>query len=131
VSIARPSRLHERRPARPRSIAPLRRAVVAFAADNGASDERCLDIALAVSEALTAVVDSPDKRAGDGIVVVVARVHARSLQVVVCDDGARTLPREDDSGLGFTLAVIVRLTDGFEIEDAMPGVRLRLAFELA
>jgi anti-sigma regulatory factor (Ser/Thr protein kinase) len=130
VSIARPARLHERRPAQPLSIAPLRRAVVAFAADNGASEDRCLDIALAVSEALTAVVDSPDNRADDGIVVVDASVHERSLQVVVCDDGVRTLPREDDSGLGFGLAVIVRLTDGLEIEDAAPGVRLRLDFTL-
>jgi anti-sigma regulatory factor (Ser/Thr protein kinase) len=130
VSIARPGRLHEQLAAEPRSIAPLRRAVVGFAADYGASEERCEDIALAVSEALTAVVHSPDKPADAGFVVVDAHVHERSLHVVVCDDGARTLPRDEESGLGFGLAVIVRLTDGFEIEDAMPGIRLRLDFAL-
>jgi anti-sigma regulatory factor (Ser/Thr protein kinase) len=104
--------------------------VVAFAAENGASRERCDDIELAVSEALATVVHSAGARADGGIVVVDAHVAERSMQVVVCDDGARTMPRDDDSGLGFRLAVIVRLTDGFEIEDAVPGVRLRLDFTL-
>lgn len=104
--------------------------MVAFAADNGASRDRCEDVALAVSEALTAVVHAPEQRADAGDVVVDAHVVDRSLQVVVCDEGEGALARDDDSGLGFGLAVIVRLTDGFEIENATPGIRLRLDFQL-
>jgi len=123
-------RLHERRAALPGSIAPLRRAVVAFAAASGASELLCDDIALAVSEALTAAVYAPDGQRDGGTVVVDASVLRRSLQVVVCDEGAGTLPRDDDAGLGFALGVIVRLADSVEIEETAPGVRVRMAFTL-
>jgi anti-sigma regulatory factor (Ser/Thr protein kinase) len=125
-----PGRLHERGPARPQTIAPLRRAVVAFAAHNGASPARCEDIALAVSEALTAVVYAPHGRMLAGNVVVDAHVVERTLEVVVCDDGVRDQPRDEDTGLAFGLAVIVRLADAFAIEDAMPGMRIRMTFTL-
>jgi len=105
-------RLHESREAQPPSIAPLRRAVVAFARTSGASELLCEDIALAVT------------------VVVDASVLHRALQVVVCDEGAGTLPRDDDAGVGFALGIIVRLADSVEIEETAPGVRLRMTFTL-
>ena len=122
--------MHERWEARPQSIAPLRRAVATFAARNGATARQCEDIALAVSEALTAVVFAPEVGRDEGNVVVDARVSGDALQVVVCDEGGRTLPREDDAALGFGFAVIVRLAEAIEIEDAMPGVRVRMTFTL-
>ena len=125
-----PGRLHERGPARPQTIAPLRRAVVAFARANGASAQRREDIALAVSEALTAVVYTPDGNGLDGSVVVDAHIVERSLEVVVCDDGGRAEAR-DDNGLGFGLVVIVHLADAFAIEDATPGRRVRMMFTLS
>ncbi len=127
-----PGRLHERGPARPQTIAPLRRAVVAFARANGASAERREDIALAVSEALTAVVATPDGGAPEGVVVVDAHIVERSLEVVVCDDGGRAEARDNDdgAGLGFGLVVIVHLADAFAIEDATPGRRVRMTFTL-
>ena len=126
-----PGRLHERGPARPQTIAPLRRAVVAFARANGASAERREDIALAVSEALTAVVAALDGGPLEGDVVVDAHIVERSLEVVVCDDGGRAGARDDDGrGLGFGLVVIVHLADAFAIEDATPGRLVRMTFTL-
>ncbi len=131
VSTASHGRLHERGHARPQAIAPLRRAVVAFARANGASAERREDIALAVSEALTAAVAPADGGALEGSVVVDAHVVERSLEVVVCDDGGPAEARDDDgTALGFGLVVIVHLADAFAIEGATPGRRVRMTFTL-
>lgn len=124
------SRLHERRAARPPNIAPLRGLVVAFAAANGATEQQRADIGLAVSEALTAIVYAPEGRGDAGNVVVDARVVERSLQVVVCDEGLGSLPRDENAGLGFGFAVIVHLAEAIEIEDALPGVRMRMTFTI-
>jgi anti-sigma regulatory factor (Ser/Thr protein kinase) len=130
MATGQQSRLHERRAARPQNIAPLRRVVVAFAAANGATEQQCEDIGLAVSEALTAIIHTPEGRADVGNVVVDARVVEHSLQVVVCDEGLGSLPRDEDAGLGFGFAVIVHLAEAIEIEDEMPGVRMRMTFTI-
>ncbi|HEY1537852.1 MAG TPA: ATP-binding protein [Solirubrobacteraceae bacterium] len=131
--LASPSRLQERLPALPASVSRLRGAIVALAASNGASDEQCDDIALAVSEALTnAVVHAYVGRARAGALGVDAWVTggADSLTVEVCDEGIGMLRRADSPGLGQGLALIGRLTQRLQVEDVAPGVRLRMTFAI-
>jgi anti-sigma regulatory factor (Ser/Thr protein kinase) len=90
--------LHERVPARPESIGPLRRAVLRFAADNGTSVCHRDDIALAVREAFGSAVlpayvgttiPAPS-RSTPGM-------QERSLEVLICDKGNGMLPRTDST----------------------------------
>jgi serine/threonine-protein kinase RsbW len=127
------SRLQERLPARPESIAPLRRAVVAYAGGNGASDRQCEDIALAVSEALSnAVLHAYIGHDVAGDVGVDAWFAERVLEVVVEDSGVGMTPRTDSPGLGLGLALIGRLTEQLRIEspDSTPGVRMHMTFTI-
>jgi len=133
VSLRCQARLQEHRPARPEGIAPLRHAVVEFAADSGASERQCEDIALAVSEALSNSVvhayvgcDSP------GSMAIQAWTQGQSLQVVVCDAGTGMCKRTDSPGLGLGLELIERMTTKLQIDslDTMSGVRLRMTFAI-
>lgn len=124
-------RLHERFPARPESITPLRQAVVEFAGSCGASERRCEDIALAVSEALSnAVMHAYAGRDGEGTVSVDAALRDEALEIVVGDDGGGMRARDDSPGLGLGLALIERMADELELEDARPGVRVRMTFSI-
>jgi serine/threonine-protein kinase RsbW len=125
------TQLHEWVPARPESIAPLRRAVVRLAAGNGASAPQRDDIALAVSEALAnAVLHAYVGHDRPGVVAVDARMHERSLEVVVCDDGNGMLPRTDSPGMGIGLALIGRIAEQLRLEDMRPGVRVQMTFAI-
>jgi anti-sigma regulatory factor (Ser/Thr protein kinase) len=131
VSTDYQSRLQERLPAQAQSIAPLRRAVVAYAGSNGASERQREDIALAVSEALSnAVLHAYVGHDVAGDVIVDARIDERVLEVVVEDDGGGMTPRTDSPGLGLGLALIGRLTEQMRIEspDSAPGVRVHMTF---
>jgi anti-sigma regulatory factor (Ser/Thr protein kinase) len=133
VTTGYQSRLQERLPARPESIAPLRRAVVAYAGSNGASERQGEDIALAVSEALSNVVLHAyvgHEVAGD--VGVDAWIDERVLEVVVEDGGGGMMPRTDSPGLGLGLALIGRLAEQLRIEspDSTPGVRVHMTFAI-
>jgi len=126
-------RLHEHRPARPESVAPLRQAVVRFADNSGASERRREDIALAVSEAVSnAVMHAYVGHDPPGDIMVGAWVRGRTLEVVVADGGHGMLPRTDSPGMGLGLALIARVTEHFEVMslDTQPGVRLRMTFAL-
>jgi anti-sigma regulatory factor (Ser/Thr protein kinase) len=123
--------LHLQLPARPPSIARLRSEVVAYAAECGASPRQCEDIAVGVCEALTnavlhAYVDSDLV----GAVWLSARAAERSLEVVVSDAGYGMRPRADSPGLGLGLSIIATLTKTLSVEDARPGVRLRMTFTI-
>lgn len=127
------SRLKECLPARAENIALLRRAVVAYAGSNGASERQREDIALAVSEALSnAVLHAYVGHDSPGDVGVNAWVDGCALRVVVCDDGVGMLPRTDSPGLGLGLSLIARTTEHLEVEspDATPGTRLRMTFAI-
>jgi anti-sigma regulatory factor (Ser/Thr protein kinase) len=133
VSIGYRGQLHERRPALPQSIAPLRRAVVSFAAGLGASERQRDDIALAVTEAVSnTVVHAYVGRERPGIVELRARMDERSLEVVVCDEGVGMAPRDDSPGLGIGLPLIVKLTDQFALDSLGPtgGVRVCMTFAI-
>jgi anti-sigma regulatory factor (Ser/Thr protein kinase) len=123
--------LRARLPARPASITTLRRAVLDFAAGCGASARHCEDIALAVSEALTnAVMHAYVGRERLGEVAVSAWAHERRLEVVVCDAGRGMRPRDDSPGMGLGLKMVEALTERLVLEDAMPGVRVRMTFAI-
>lgn len=126
--------VNEARPALPRYISLLRRAVVAFAAEAGADDLQQENIGLAMSEAVSnSVIHAyPDDDLG-GAVTVRAWMENGRIVVLVCDEGRGMTPRSDSPGLGLGLPLIARVTERFEIEDLSPrpGVRLRMTFPLS
>lgn len=124
--------LRERRPARPDSVAALRDAAVRFARDHGASATRRDDIALAVSEALTmSVVQAFVGHAAPGVVELRASRSQGALVIVVCDRGNCLQTRLDSRDIGLGLALIHRVADRLDIEDAEPGLLIRMTFALA
>ena len=127
------SRLEHCLPARPDCIGPLRRALVAYAASNGASEQLCDDIALAASEALSNVVVHAYAGEDDpGEIQVEAWIQGDALQVIVSDDGIGMAPRLDSPGLGLGLAIIGRVCDQLIIEnrDGEAGARVRMSFAI-
>lgn len=126
------SSVDERRPATPDSVAPMRHAVVDFAAASGASDWELEGIALAVCEALTnVVVHAYIGRAEPGILTAQAWMSGDCLHVVVGDEGIGMRPREDSPGLGHGLPVIYRIAEDVEIEERGPGMRMKMRFSIA
>lgn len=133
MSIGYTSRVELCLAAQPQSIAPLRRAVVTFARDHGASAPECDDIALAVSEALSnVVVHAYVGRDRPGDICVRAWTEDDALQISVCDDGIGMVPRPDSPGLGLGLAIIGRVADHVQLEsrDDTPGLRVHMTFVL-
>lgn len=126
--VARP---HARISARPEDIPPLRRTVVAFAAANGASERQGEDIAIAVSEALAnAAVHAYADCPGPGVATLDAWMSEGSLHVVVCDEGGGIqLPRRGP-GLGLGLALMIRLTRRFDIQESPAGTRVHMTFAI-
>jgi anti-sigma regulatory factor (Ser/Thr protein kinase) len=130
VNIDSRPQLDERVPARPEYIALARHAVVDFAALSGASDSDLEDIAVAVSEAVTNVVQHAYIGRDDaGELALQAWVQERRLQVAIRDEGigmrGAGRPRS-----GHGLALMHRMTENLQIEDAMPGVRVRMTFDI-
>lgn len=118
-------------PAEPESIAPLRRAAVAFAVECGASARRCEDIALAVSEALSnTVLHAYVGQPIPGSMSLEGAAVDDSLELVVCDEGRGMLPRHASTGLSLGLPLIVGLAEKVEVEDIVPGMRLRMTFRI-
>ncbi|HUR87274.1 MAG TPA: ATP-binding protein [Solirubrobacteraceae bacterium] len=131
MSVVHHGQLHDRRPAKPESIPSLRRAVVDFAAANGASEQQLENIALAVSEAVSnAVLHAYIEEECPGTVAVEAKVEGRALDIVIADDGRGLLPRTDSPGIGLGLALIERITEQLKLEQSGQGVRLRMKFPL-
>jgi diguanylate cyclase (GGDEF)-like protein len=135
LRTAAPTRLRMRPPerleARSTSVAPLRRAVDAFAVDSGASRGQRQDIAIAVSEALSnGVVHAGAGQEHPGTVAVDAWMAERTLNVVVSDEGAGSSPRAGSPGPGLGLAIIVRLAREVEIEETVHAMRVRMRFPL-
>jgi serine/threonine-protein kinase RsbW/stage II sporulation protein AB (anti-sigma F factor) len=126
------TRLQQSLAARAENVAPLRRAVVAYAAGHGASAPQREDIALAVSEALSnAVLHAYSDRA-PGAMSVAASIGDRFLHVVVTDGGCGMRPRPDTGGLRLGLPLIGRVAERLELERRGDGsgVRVRMAFAI-
>jgi anti-sigma regulatory factor (Ser/Thr protein kinase) len=128
----RTQRLRERLPARSASVPSMRRAVVEFALSNGVSAQTREDIALAVSEALSnAVIHAYVGRETPGLIALEAQMIGESLEVVISDDGIGMVPRADSPGLGLGLSLMAQATERLRLEDAAPGVRVRMTFGVA
>lgn len=130
-----PSALHEHLAARAGNIAPLRRMVVAYAADCGASGAQCDDVGLAVNEALTnAVLHAYADRATPGEMTVDAAGQLCALDVLVSDDGVGMVPRRVDSpGMGLGLRLMTRMSKRVDIANGpatSPGLRVHMTFAI-
>ena len=124
--------LREVLPARPESVALLRRAAVGFAREHGATERQRDDIALAVSEALTSSVrQAYVGHPAPGTIELRASRARGALVIVVCDHGNRFQTRLDSRDVGLGLALIERVTARLEIQDTTPGLLVRMTFALA
>lgn len=113
-------------------VADVRRAVLAFAREHGASSAALPDIALAVSEACTNVVMHAYVDAAPGPLSVEAYHEDGELVVIVADEGRGMAPRPDSPGLGLGLTLIARLADRVEVTDHAPaGTRLQMTFAVS
>jgi len=57
-------------------------------------------------------------------------VQERRLQVVIRDEGIGMRGGADSPRPGHGLALIHRITENLRIEDAMPGVRVQMTFDI-
>ena len=132
MTVGSPAAMHQRLPARPRSVPLLRHAVDEFAAACGASARQRAAIALAVSEAITnAVVHAYIGHEVLGDIELHAQMHEQTLQITVSDEGVGMRPRLDSPGVGVGLGLIASVTDDFELAELDPGVRLRMTFAIS
>jgi serine/threonine-protein kinase RsbW len=115
-----------------RAAVPVARcAIVEFAAAQGASEKRLVDIRLAVSEALTNVVVHAYDGA-PGSIQVTAGVASGELSVLIADDGRGMGASGQGDGLGLGLTLISRVSDEFELAARSgSGTELRIRFDLA
>jgi serine/threonine-protein kinase RsbW len=116
------------------AVGPLRRWVAGVCGDAGASRQRCADVALAASEALTnvvmhAYVDQP----GPGPMRIRADAVDHRMLVEIEDDGIGLRPRVDSPGGGLGLALIASLAADLEFSrgSSGAGTLVRMSFALA
>ena len=117
------------RPATPRGVRDIRRAISVFAEANGAYGDALAAIELAVNEAVANVVVHayPDE---PGEVRVAADVEENELELVVVDDGAGFAPGPAP-GLGLGLGLMRQGASAFEVRDRpLGGVEVWLRFPL-
>jgi PAS domain S-box-containing protein len=107
-------------PAEPSTVGAIRNGVRAFARAHGGSEALLIDLALAVTEAVTnAVVHAFIDRA-PGIVRTHIQAAPDEIVVVVTDNGRGMQPRADSPGLGLGLPTIASLTTTMDMH-APPG----------
>jgi anti-sigma regulatory factor (Ser/Thr protein kinase) len=114
----------------PESVPPARHRIVSFAATAGADLEQLDSIRLAVSEALSNVVQHayPDQ---PGTFNVAAWVVERELWILIADDGCGLNGDRESEGLGLGLALISQVSDGFVVmERGSGGTEVRMRFDL-
>jgi anti-sigma regulatory factor (Ser/Thr protein kinase) len=99
----------------------------------GAIDARTRDIELAVTEAMANAIEHGYRGREPGVIELRLEILVPDTLVVsVTDDGVGMSPDPAAHGLGMGLALIGRLTSGFEV---LPkeghGTRVRMRFQLA
>jgi anti-sigma regulatory factor (Ser/Thr protein kinase) len=118
-------------PAIVESVPRARRAVVEAARAAGAGERVLADVALAVSEACTNVVEHAYReRPEPGTLSVCVQQHGSALAIVVSDEGSGVSPRDDSPGLGMGMALMAAVADGLQIDHDGVATRLHLTFEL-
>ncbi|HEY2772118.1 MAG TPA: ATP-binding protein [Solirubrobacteraceae bacterium] len=127
---ARRRTLSERYPAIADSVPRARRKIVAFAAGAGADVDQIESVRLAVSEALSNVVQHAYP-GSPGKIDVTAWVVEDELWILIADDGSGLHAGRESEGLGLGLALIAQISDGFVVmERASGGTEVRMRFEL-
>jgi anti-sigma regulatory factor (Ser/Thr protein kinase)/PAS domain-containing protein len=122
-------------PAEAATVATVRNGVRRFARAHGASEELLIDLALAVTEAVTNAIVHAYVDQAPGVVRTRIEAAPDELIVTVADDGRGMQPRPDSPGLGLGLPTIARLTSTMDMHSpegggtvvtmtfAAPGVR--------
>jgi anti-sigma regulatory factor (Ser/Thr protein kinase) len=122
--------LSESFPAIADSVPRIRRKVVAFAAGAGADMDQIESVRLAVSEALSNIVQHAYP-VSPGKIDVTAWVVENELWVLIADEGCGLHAGRESEGLGLGLALISQVSDGFVVmERASGGTEVRMRFEL-
>lgn len=117
-------------PAIPASVPAIRRAIADFAYRSGAGADQVESVRLAVSEATTNVVVHAYRGALGRVYTSAWRTPGR-LVILVGDDGCGLRSDSASPGLGLGLALIERVSDGFElVERSTGGTEVRIDFEL-
>jgi serine/threonine-protein kinase RsbW len=106
--------------AKPRSVATIRTGVREFARSHGAADALLIDLALAVTEAVTNSVVHAFVDREPGTVHALIQAGPDELVVAVTDNGRGMQPRADSPGLGLGLPTIAWLTTALGMQ-AAPG----------
>lgn len=117
-------------PAEPVSVAQVRGRVREFAQAHGATPADVIDLALAVTEAVTNSVLHAFIDREPGRVRVSVTTAADELTVVVADNGRGMQPRADSPGLGLGLPTIGRLAAQVDLREA-PGGGTELSMTFA
>jgi serine/threonine-protein kinase RsbW/stage II sporulation protein AB (anti-sigma F factor) len=107
--------------AAPPSVGAIRNGVRGFARAHGASDALLIDLALAVTEAVTNSVVHAFIDREPGFVRAHIQAGADELVVVVTDNGRGMQPRADSPGLGLGLPTIASLTTAMDMHTAPGG----------
>jgi anti-sigma regulatory factor (Ser/Thr protein kinase) len=113
------------------AVPRARERVLAFAAEAGASGEQLEAIGLAVSEAVTNVVQHayPGR---PGAAHLSAAAISGELWILIADDGCGLEPqRRNSPGLGLGLAWMAQFSDGLTLMPRVSGgLEVRLRFDL-
>jgi anti-sigma regulatory factor (Ser/Thr protein kinase) len=113
--------------AKPDAVAKIRRQLAAFAGRYAV--EESVDLALAVSEAVSNAVLHAYRGGETGLVRVVACVRDHELVVVVRDYGCGMKPHPESPGAGLGLSIIGAAASEMRVERPDDGgTRIRLRF---
>lgn len=120
-------------PAEPDAIGPLRRQLRRWARRQGAPAAVQANVALAFSEACTAIIGpDPADAPGDGPLILEAWRAGDELRVRVSHRSRGTPSPPAEVGYGFALALIARVCDHFEVHRRKdrPGTAFEMRFSL-
>jgi serine/threonine-protein kinase RsbW len=121
-------------PAAPAAIGQLRRRVVDYATQMGASEAVGEAIRLAVSEALTnVVIHAYDGGAPGAMTLEARREESEQLTIVVLDEGHGFTADPVNPGLGLGLTLMAKMADSVVISsrEGTPGTAVSMHFGLA
>src|SRR4051794_15933525 len=108
-------------PAEPAAVGTIRNGVREFARERGGTDALLIDLALAVTEAVTNSVVHAFIDREPGTVRTRIQAAPNELVVVVTDNGRGMQPRADSPGLGLGLPTIASLTTAMDMHTPPGG----------
>lgn len=132
MRVARQPELHLAAPAVATRLPPIRRALTAWARDQGMSDDDAADLALASYEAMTNVVIHAYGASGGDIDVLAVRPDGH-VTVTITDHGswrARPNATSGREGGGRGLAMIRLLAHAVDIVRGPQGTAVRMSWNL-